>query len=103
MKVRPSQKRYLRWMTWCLIVAFALVYAAEWLRLEWLTIVGLAMLPVAFYPVIAAHVRFTRMQKRHILDQCIHCGYDATGSHTTGRCPECGRALSEKLDPRRNA
>lgn len=32
--------------------------------------------------------------------RCEACGYDLRGSDTEGRCPECGKAVEESLNPR---
>lgn len=38
-----------------------------------------------------------RRRRRSAPGCCVHCGYDLTGN-TSGRCPECGCAVAERVD-----
>lgn len=51
----------------------------------------LAVLPVAW--ALVNRKRFCR--RRPLAGSCDHCGYDLRAS--TGRCPECGRAIPAKV------
>ncbi len=58
--------------------------------------VGMIVFGVCWAPIAFLLWRRDARLERPIRGLCVRCGYDLRGSKESGRCPECGTAISEK-------